>query len=105
MRRRSRTDGAVLGEVLPVIKLWLLRILVPLGGYRDFITEHGFKNDALAESLGLGHWVDPADREYNPLLVRTELRAIHRKAERSRSAKIIPDCLRQNVTLSAPNGI
>ena len=98
MRRRSRSGGTVVGEVLPIIKLWLLRILVPLGGHRDFITQHGFNSDSLAETLGLGDWVDPEDRDFNPRTVRTELRAIHQKAEKKAKSETVPECLQQNVT-------
>ena len=52
-RRRSRyTANAV--DPDPIILLWLLRILVPLGGHREFVRSHGFNNDALAEVIGLG---------------------------------------------------
>ena len=56
-RRRARYSGNTI-EIDPIIRLWLLRILVPLGGHREFLHSHGFHNDALATALGLGHWVD-----------------------------------------------
>jgi hypothetical protein len=37
----------------PIIRLWLLRILVTLGGHRQFMHSHGFNNDTLAEALGV----------------------------------------------------
>ena len=53
-RCRSRyTANAV--DPDPIILLWLLRILVPLGGQRKFMRSHGFNNDTLAEVIGLGH--------------------------------------------------
>ena len=52
-RCRSRyTANAV--DPDPIILLWLLRILVPLGGHREFVRSHGFNNDTLAEVIGLG---------------------------------------------------
>ena len=38
--------------VSPLIQLWLLRILIPLGGHLRFVREHGFDNEQLAEVLG-----------------------------------------------------
>lgn len=43
----------------PAIRLWLLRILVPLGAHRELIGAQGFNNDPVAEVLGLGRWIDP----------------------------------------------
>ena len=51
-RCRSRyTANAV--DPDPIILLWLLRMLVPLGGHREFVRSHGFNNDTLAEVIGL----------------------------------------------------
>jgi len=55
-RRRARYPGNAI-DTDPVIRLWLLRILIALGGHREFVRSHGFNNDALAEILGLGHWM------------------------------------------------
>ena len=70
------------GSVEPLIRLWLLRVLVPLGGYRQFLYHHGFNNDTLAEVLGLGHWIDSETREFDQKAVQSELRQLHQKAER-----------------------
>ena len=37
----------------PLIQLWILRLLVPLGGYREFLTRYGFGDEALASYLGI----------------------------------------------------
>jgi transitional endoplasmic reticulum ATPase len=101
----------------PIIRLWLLRILVPLGGHREFIRSHGFNNDTLAEVLGLGHWVAPGDfdipaflrrsskasqndlekGDFDPKVVLSELRVLHQKAEKQWKNEPLPDCLRCNV--------
>ena len=96
IRRRSRYSHMP-HDVLPIIHLWLLRLLVPLGGHRDFINQHGFSNDALAEMLGLGEWVDPAPRDFEPKSVRAELRKLHQSGERKLRNAAPPACLRSNV--------
>jgi transitional endoplasmic reticulum ATPase len=77
--------------------LWILRLLVPLGGHKELIGGRGFSNDTLATALGLGEWVDPEDYEFDPVSVRTCLRALHRDAEREHAAPALPPTLRANV--------
>lgn len=105
-------------DVPEIFRLWLLRLLVPLGGYREFIQTHCFNNDALAEVLGLDHWVDsdfverkesvdekypdsddvePKTHRYEAIRVRGELRCLHRVAERKLSSNGLPEFLRHNV--------
>ena len=43
-------------EVDPILILWAFRILIPLGGYQAFIQNNGFRDDAIAMTLGLNHW-------------------------------------------------
>ncbi|AGA35293.1 ATPase of the AAA+ class [Thioalkalivibrio nitratireducens DSM 14787] len=71
-------------------------MLVPLGGHREFVAAHGLMNDALAEAIGLGEWVDPMGPEYDPRAVRLALRSLHAAAERSRKRVTVPERLRAN---------
>jgi transitional endoplasmic reticulum ATPase len=80
-----------------IVHLWLLRLLVPLGGHREFLSRHSFSNDTIAEVIGLGHWVDPSPREFEPNLVRTELRKLHRAAETKWPGASAPVELQSNV--------
>ena len=65
-RRRARSSS-IPEDFPPIIHLWLLRLLVPLRGHKDFINANDFSNDALAEMLGLGDWacLDPGDFDAN----------------------------------------
>lgn len=80
----------------PVILLWLLRILVPLGGHREFANSHGFNNDFLAEVLGLGHGTD-LYFDFDLKTVQAELRQLHQKAEKQWARHPLPVCLRNNI--------
>ena len=80
-----------------LILLWLLRILVPLGGQREFMNSHGFNNDSLAEMIGLGHWIDSSSRDFDLKAVQSELRLLYPKAEKQWAKAPLPSCLRQNV--------
>ena len=48
-------------EIEPLTRLWILRLLVPLGGYKEFVTPSGFADDHVAKALGLGKLIDQAD--------------------------------------------
>ncbi len=96
IRRRSRYSHMPL-DIPPIVHLWLLRLLVPLGAHRDFINQHGFSNDTLAEMIGQGGWVDPAPRDFEPKSVRAELRKLHQAGERKLHNATPPACLRSNV--------
>lgn len=96
IHRRSRYSNMPL-NIPQRVHLWLLRLLVPLGGYRDFIDQHGFSNDSLAETIGLGDWIDPAPRDFEPSTVRAELRRLHQTGECKLRGAAIPACLSNNV--------
>ena len=64
LRRHSRYSK-IPSDLPPLVHLWLLRLLVPLGVHRDFFVGDSFNNDTLAEALGLGDWIDLAPREFD----------------------------------------
>lgn len=76
-----------------LIRLWVLRILVPLGGSRDFVISLGYQNDHLASYLGL----PPTDGEFNMKLALAALRKTHTQAERRRGSAAIPEILARNI--------
>ena len=97
MARRTTYSSCNPASVEPIIRLWLLRILVPLGGYREFVNQHRFNNDTLAEVIGLGHWIDPETREFDQKAVQSELRQLHQKVERQWSGEYQSTFLRHNI--------
>lgn len=98
MAIRRGVRRSVLSAVLqPGTRLWILRMLVPLGGYREFINDHGFNNEALAEAIGLGHWIDPPPGLFAPELVLSELRKLHKECEAGCQGKAAPTCLSKNM--------
>ncbi len=100
IRRRSiyRSTTAVLPlDVSPISHLWLLRLLVPLGGHREFLSEKGFCNESLAEFLGLGHWIDPDSGDFEPREIQAELRVLHQAGEQKFRRATAPITLRKNV--------
>lgn len=80
-----------------VVVIWLFRILVPLGGHRQFIRNNNFGNDGLAEALGLAHWIDPSPNDFDSKAILSELRMLHQKAEQQSTEAVLPAALCNNV--------
>lgn len=83
--------------VEPVLELWLLRLLVPLGGHQKFIGRSGFKCDSTARAVGLANWIDDAELEFNERAIMAELRRRHKTAEQAAKRRTAPAILRANV--------
>lgn len=97
IRRRSRHPSSP-SDIPPIVRLWLLRLLVPLGGHREFMNQHGgFANEVLAEILGLANWLDSGLREFNLTAVRSDLRKLHQAAEHKFGLAKAPSRLGSNV--------
>ena len=90
-------DPNTSSDLPPIVYLWLLRLLIPLGGHRVFINHRGISNDALAEVIGLGDWINPLDRDFDPKTALAELRNIHQASERKLRNAATPIYLRKNV--------
>lgn len=97
VRKRSRPISNFLSaQVGPLIQLWLLRLLVPLGVQKEYITRHGFCSDTLSEAIGLNAHID-LEADIDPGKARQAVRKLHAEAEiRCKDAKA-PDCLTRNI--------
>lgn len=93
--RASRSKAQT--EIAPLIHLWLLRLLVPLGGHQEFVGHQGFNCDNLAITIGLGKWVDASSTEFELRPVMADLRKLHQSSERKYRNSSAPDCLKKNV--------
>lgn len=71
-----------------LIQIWLLRLLVPLEGYKNFLRERDFRDDDVARAVGLGRYIgcyfseDEEGTEYDPKAILGELRHRWKVAER-----------------------
>jgi transitional endoplasmic reticulum ATPase len=93
--RSSYSDPA--SDVAPSVRLWLLRMLVPLGAHREFVNRAGFQDDSLAEALGLQEWLAPELDDFDPKTVRIQLRKLHQEAESQCPGARLSACLDANV--------
>jgi SpoVK/Ycf46/Vps4 family AAA+-type ATPase len=96
MVRRRPGSAAEARPVLPLIKLWVLRLLIPLGGRRHFMGHGGFGSDELVHVVGLEKWLEP-EKDFVAKEVNAELRRIYRESERMSHKAAVPDCLARNV--------
>ncbi|PXW93901.1 SpoVK/Ycf46/Vps4 family AAA+-type ATPase [Sphaerotilus hippei] len=65
----------------PLLRLWLLRLLVPLYGHRQLILADDFSNEAVARAAGLQAWLPICLETFDPTAIRTHLRERHQAAE------------------------
>ena len=76
-----------------LIRLWVLRLLVPLDGSSDFIGSYGYEFGDLAEYLGLM----PEDEKLDRKLALSRLRKKYAQAERQSKQAQLPDTLTRNI--------
>lgn len=81
------------------LHLWILRILVPLGGQREFLRDRRFSENNICIALGLKAWPDDLDEDDDPESLLAALREHYRIAEEEwaeEPAGVTP--LRTNIT-------
>lgn len=74
--------------------LWMLRVLVPMGGEKEALTHRGLSPNGLVMALGLTHWEGEPPCEQSRL---ADLRALHALAEAHADEAQHPEPLRSNV--------
>lgn len=84
-------------QIDPLVQLWVLRILIRLGGHRKFIQKDGFYDDELAFALGLDvPDLDEVSR-FDASRVRDQLHRLYRKAESNSEHLVVPEVLHANL--------
>jgi transitional endoplasmic reticulum ATPase len=71
----------------PLVRLWVLRMLVPLGGNRRFIRNSDFDRDDLAIALGFAEEVNNRPENFAPKKIRAKIARLHREAEKAALAE------------------
>lgn len=78
-------------------KLWIYRAMIKLGVQNALIDRKGFDDDRIAHAIGLGHWIDPEDREFDRALVQKELNQLYLQAESNKECAFAPSGLEKNI--------
>jgi SpoVK/Ycf46/Vps4 family AAA+-type ATPase len=97
MVRRKSPGNSSDNEYSELIKLWLLRILVPLNGQYKFVSKMGIENDRLAETLG---FVTPDDIAFESVEIkkaRARLYRLHAAGEKKYLKAELPKELAENI--------
>ena len=94
---RHRRFSRNFAELTPIVRLWVLRILITLNGHRNFIRAHGFNDDNLAMALGLERWVEDPEYVHKVKDSLIEVKQMHRQAEKTGRTAHVPEVLIQNI--------
>lgn len=84
-------------EIPPIVRLWLVRLMVDLGVHREFIGEDSFTNDSTAQAIGLGKWIDCSGQEFDRKAVLMDLRQIHKQVQSALCNSTAPKTLGENI--------
>ncbi|MDF1878107.1 AAA family ATPase [Sulfurimonas sp. SAG-AH-194-C20] len=115
-RRKARTTleefdktQLVDSELIDKMSLWILRIIVKLGGAREFIdTNNCFRNDNLAYFLEVGVFVDMDSEEFKRRQVLAILKKNYTKLEKRKrftSATLLTQNIQQIIKLMDLNSV
>jgi SpoVK/Ycf46/Vps4 family AAA+-type ATPase len=97
MRKLRRRNSVVPEPVDDLTRLWMLRMLVPLGAHRQLLTRNGFQNEEVLTAIGLDEWLDSGSCDVDPGTARAKLREVHAEAERCLREAKVPAVLRANI--------
>lgn len=95
--RKMGESSLAEAEVPAIVRLWMLRCLVPLRGYQRLVQKEGLDDDNVARAVGLGAWVDKQDEEFDQRAVTARLRVLHRDIERVADDCCWPATLTRNI--------
>ncbi len=72
-------EHLLLDALTPLVKLWILRMFILLGGHRGFVHQHGFHHELIAQQLGFdSQWIN---QDYQEAAAVSQLRQLYQEAE------------------------
>lgn len=75
------SDYVLLDALTPLVKLWILRMFILLGGHRGFVHQHGFHHELIAQQLGFdSQWIN---QDYQEAEAVSQLRQFYQVAEQA----------------------
>ncbi len=93
--RRSKT-GPTTQAIPDIVRLWLLRLLGPLGAQRRLFSDFGIQEPQLLEAIGLGELLENGEDDKGLVrLIAAQIRVLHLAAERK--ARSVPPVLAGNI--------
>ncbi len=95
MRYHNLINNSPDTEISPLIRLWVLRILVTLNGHKEFIERRGFDDDNIAEFIGIKARIK--GKKFKPKKVLAELQALLFSFEKDAKSIQNPKFLTENI--------
>ena len=95
--RRRKPVATASHPIASIAEVWMLRMLVPMGGHKSLLNRGSFCDDEIARAVGLGTWLDDDERDFDAAAIRLELRELHRAAEEVKDRLALPSTLQANV--------
>jgi transitional endoplasmic reticulum ATPase len=101
--RKSRKIELPVIQLEPIVELWILRVMIPLEGHRNFITTIGLDSDELASCFGLSSYPEneSEDEHYTQEKYRLLLKQRYHAVEKKAGGIDFPDLLNQNLKVLA----
>ena len=100
-RKRRGTDWQSTQQLNPLVRLWILRLLVLAGGHQKLIYDSGgFSDESLAEAIGLYEYLRISDLDPDEMDRRKSLlvlKSLHSKAEETTIKEIQMPILEANI--------
>ena len=95
----SHKVPSVDSEMPPVVRLWLARMLIELGGHKKFVHfgRGCLADDDVAQAVGLEKWIGDGERVFDAKAACADLRRWARTIERKHQGVVAPSPLRENV--------
>lgn len=79
-----------------LLRLWIYRIMDTPKARSRLIRAAGFRDDDVAEFLGLGKWLEVEAGAFSPGEIKRELKTRHEKAEKTSRGTDLPPVIRDN---------
>jgi len=95
--RFMRSSNILPLSVDPIINLWIYRVLVPLGAYKEFIMDSGFSDDGVASTLELENLEKNLEDGSDKGSVKKELVIIYESFEKENYNSQVSSVLANNV--------
>jgi SpoVK/Ycf46/Vps4 family AAA+-type ATPase len=96
-RKKNAEIQSASREAIPIIQKWMLRSLILLGGYKNWVCQHGVSNDDIAYAIGLDCLIENPSKVSESGIVLTHLKKRSIKLESEVSEYDIPADLTHNI--------
>ena len=95
MGRTLRATWRASTGLEPIVRLWILRLVVELGADTGLVGAGGVSDAHLAEQLGL--YADVSGKHLDPLAVKRRLRSLLSECEHDQGSHQLPPVLDENI--------